>query len=373
MNWLKNFTDQPHQLFFTSSIIFALIIFTLTSFSLDGKTTLDFQTLHGFGVLFGVFTNAFMGFLITVIPRYTIGEEIEPKKYIPVWVSYQVGIILTLLGYILIGKLLVIITLFILSSIFYYNIKGGYYAPNGKKESYLLAFLLVIASLGLALELVSGTNLNIFLFWAYIVSLVFIIAQKMVPSFYASAMGETPWQKPKYIIEISMILFTLIGFSMQFDLDILQKIISVVAFGFFSYILFNLNIYKKSPPIVAILVVAFIWFWIGMLTLMIESLLSLNIPFLFSLHVIALGFIFNLFIGFGSRVIMGHAKPQLGIYTDKLTIFIFIMTQFVIVVRLISSFVSSNLMILTLQISLYFLVFILLLWFYRYGRILLRF
>jgi len=373
MNWIKNFIDQPHQLFFTSSIVFAFIVFLLTIFSLIGDTNIEFALLHGFGLIFAVFTNAFMGFLITVIPRYTISYEIESKIYVPLWIGYQIGLVFTLLNYLIVGKLIVIISLFILASIFYYNIKEGYFALNGKKESYLLAFLLIIASLGLALELVSGRSLNLLLFWSYIVSMVFIIAQKMVPSFYASSMRETPWQKPKYIIEISMLLFTLIGFSMQFELDILQKIASVLAFGFFSYIVFNLNIYKKSPPIVAILVIAFIWFWIGMLSLMIESLFSLSIPFLFSLHVIALGFIFNLFIGFGSRVIMGHAKPPRGIFTDKLTIFIFVFTQFVILVRLSSSFIPSNFMVLTLQISLYLLLFTLILWFYRYGRILLRF
>ena len=55
----------------------------LSTIILMFKTDLDFTLIHSFGLIYALFTNAFLGFLITVIPKYNAVLEIESKKYIP--------------------------------------------------------------------------------------------------------------------------------------------------------------------------------------------------------------------------------------------------------------------------------------------------
>lgn len=72
---------------------------------------------------------------------------------------------------------------------------------------------------------------------------------------------------------------------------------------------------------------ALIWLEIGFISLFLESIFETS-SLKLSLHIFAIGFVTNLLIGFGSRVVMGHAVPAQKIIADKITIFLFILTKF---------------------------------------------
>ena len=89
----------------------------------------------------------------------------------------------------------------------------------------------------------------------------------------------------------------------------------------------------------------------------------------------ALGFVLNLLIGFGSRVILGHSVPPQKITADKLTIILFGLVQIIVMTRIVSSLLfmgNSPLFngLLHLSSTLWIALFIL--WGLRYGKALLR-
>ena len=224
------------------------------------------------------------------------------------------------------------------------------------------------------MELILEQYLSLMIFFGYLVSLVFIVAQKMIPAFYSNHTQTPLWKKPKYLIDISSILFLSIGIALQFDMIIFLKISSFLAMIYFGYIIINLNIYKKTPPILAILVIAFLWLEIGFISLFLESIFEIQ-SLKLSLHIFALGFVTNLLIGFGSRVIMGHAVPAQKIFADKITVFLFFLTQVIVISRILASVIFINdinifMNILYLSSILWVVLFII--WTFRYGKIILR-
>lgn len=371
LSWFERFSDQPHQLFFASSIIFALYSMICTFLSLLGKN-LDFVLIHGFALNFGVFTNAFMGFLLTVIPKFSGAKKIEKRSYLSLWIIYEMAIFITLFLDINIGKVIVVLALFYLVQIFYSNIKSGF--ASDKSESFLLTFLLFLGAFLLLLELIFQGNFSLLIFYGYLLNMVFIVALKMIPNFYSMFTLKPKWQKPKYINFMAIFIFLLMGIFTQFEMIVWQKIISFVALIFFGFIIFKLNIFKKTVAILDILVLSFVWFYLGIIGFFIENVFEIYTLKL-SLHIFTLGFVLNLLIGFGSRVIMGHAVPAQKIEADKITIFLFVLTQFIVIFRLFGSlFYLGNFEFFIgffhLATTLWIVLFVL--WLFRYGKILLR-
>ncbi len=369
--WWDRFTSQAHQLYFTSAIFFAITVMVLTFISFLGKIPLEFSLIHSFGLNYAVFTNAFLGFLITVIPKYNASEVISKNRYLISWFSFQIGVVLSLIGFPILGKIIVSFTMFYFVKIFYEIIKKGR-IPN-KKDSIFINLVFLFGAIFLLLEVVFQTNLSLLIFFAYLISLVFLVALRMVPAFYSAYMQIAQWEKPKYIREISVTIFLILGLSLEFELQIV-KIVTFIAMVFFGYIVFKLNIYKKTPAIISILVLSFIWFEIGFIILFIESIFNLY-SLKLALHIFALGFVTTLLIGFGSRVVMGHAIPAQRIVADKLTIFIFVLTQIVVLSRITASILfleNSNIFMGFLHLSSMLWIVLFLIWSFRYARTLLR-
>ncbi len=370
-SWFERFSDQPHQLFFASTLFFAFYTMIGTFLSFIGKEV-NFSILHSFGLLFGVFTNAFLGFLITVIPKYSTSQVIRKQRYLPLWVLYQIGVILVLFDFVFLGKLITVTTLLLTVILFHNIILKGY--SIDKKESYLLTLLLFVASWILICEIAFKKDLSILIFYGYLLSTVFLVALKMVPNFYALYTQKPKWQKPKFTLEFSLILLFFIGIVLQFELIFFSKVIALIALGFFGYIIFNLNIYSKTPAIISILVVSFFWFYLGVVVYFLEAVLEIYTMKL-SLHIFALGFVLNLLIGFGSRVIMGHAVPAQKIVADKFTIALFVLLQVVIVSRILGSLLylsEYNFFMGFFHLSIILWIVLFLGWSIRYGKTILR-
>ncbi len=370
--WWDRFTSQSHQLYFTSSIFFAIVVMVLTFVSFLGKSPLEFSLIHGFGLNYAVFTNAFLGFLITVIPKFNGAKVISKEKYLKPWFIFQGGIVLSFLGASFLGKILVSFVMLYFVKVFYETIKEG--KASYKKDSIFLNLVFLFGAIFLLLEVLFQTNLSLLIFFGYLISLVFLVAQRMIPAFYGSYMKVMAWEKPKYIREISVMLFLGLGITLEFELLLILKLISFVAMLFFGYMVMNLNIYKKTPAIISILVVSFIWLEVGFIALFLESIYEVY-SLKLSLHIFALGFVATLLIGFGSRVVMGHAVPAQQIVADKITKFIFVLTQVIVISRTIASVLFLNdstvyMGILHLSSWLWIVMFII--WSIRYAKTLTR-
>jgi uncharacterized protein involved in response to NO len=370
-NWFERFVEQPHQLFFTTAIIFAFYTMFTTLLNFLGYS-FEFHVVHSFGLIFALFTNAFLGFLITVIPKYSASVKIEKNTYLIIWVLYQSGILLVFFDFIFLGKMIIASILLYTSIIFYKVINQGYSVE--RKESYLLTFFLILGALILLLEIIFQEDLSILLFYGYLLNIVFLIALKMVPNFYTMYTQRFKWEKPRYTLELSLLLLFSIGIASQFEFILFSKIVSFIALVFFGYIIFNLDIYTKTPAILTILVISFIWFYIGIVVYFIETILEIYTMKL-SLHILALGFVLNLFIGFGSRVTMGHAVPPQQIVADKFTQVLFLLMQVVIISRILGSvfyMAKFNFFIELFYISISLWIILFLGWSIRYGKTILR-
>lgn len=369
--WFQRFCEQPHQLFFSSTIFFAwyCMIASILSFS---AFEVDFSLYHGFGLNFAVFSNAFMGFLLTVIPKYSGAKKIEKRSYLSIWTFYQIGIFITLILNITVGKIIVVLTLLYLVFVLYKNIRSGF--AKEKNDSYLLTFLMFFGSFLLFLELIFENNLSILIFYGYLLNVVFVVALKMIPNFYSMFTLKAKWQKKRYINEIAVFLIFMMGYCSQFEFVVLSKLTAIFSLIFFAYIMLKLDIYTKTPAILSILIFSMIMFFVGVLGYFFESIFEVYTLKL-SFHIFALAFILNLLIGFGSRVVMGHAIPAQKIDADKITIFLFIFTQFIWIFRVLGSIFYLNNMEIFMKmfyISSFLWIFLFFIWSFRYGKTLLR-
>ena len=370
--WWQRFKSQPHQLFFISAIFFSILIMSLTSLILSGLLNLEFSLIHSFGLNYGLFTNAFLGFLITVIPKYNGTSQIKKEKYVLPWILFQIAILITIFVSAFIGKIFLALIMLYFSFIFYKIIKES--KASDKKDSIFLNAIFIFSALILIVEAVTSISLSYLIFYGYLLNTVFLVALRMVPMFYFNMMGGNPWKKPKYIREVAIVLFLLIGISYEFELTQFLKIVSFISFLFFAYVVFKLNFYKKAPAIVTIATYSFFWLLLGFAALFVEAffeLLSLKL----SLHIFAVGFITTLLIGLGSRVSLGHAIPAQPIKADKFTVYLFIFTQVIVLLRAVSSFgfmanISFFMDLLYISSISWILLFIL--WSLRYGKTLLR-
>ncbi|NVJ53859.1 MAG: NnrS family protein [Campylobacteraceae bacterium] len=371
-SWKERFCSQPHQMFFVSAIFFSIFIMIMTLFSLIGKISLEFSTIHGFGLNYAVFTNAFLGFLITVIPKYNAAPAIKEELYIKPWIILQGGFFIGLLINAQVGKLIVALIMFYFAKIFYSTIKEG--KALIKEDSIYLNSIFILGAVLLTIEALFTLNLSYLIFFAYLINMVYFVALRMIPGFYFTYTKINPWQKPKFIKPLSFVLITAVGISLQFDLKSLVMITSFLSFIFFTYVFIKLNMFKKTSAILQILVLGFAWFPLGFLGLFIESLLDGSILKL-GLHIFALGFVTTLLIGFGSRVSLGHAIPAQPIVADELTKWLFVLTQVLVFTRITASILvlnNSTMFMNILHLSATIWIFLFFAWTLKYGKYLLR-
>lgn len=117
-----------------------------------------------------------------------------------------------------------------------------------------------------------------------------------------------------------------------------------------------------------------IWFEIAYISLFIESIVTAY-SFKLSFHIFAIGFVTTLLIGFGSRVVMGHAVPPQAMVADKITISLFFLTQIVLISRVIVSisFIAHlDIFIIFLHLSSTLWIVMFIIWTSRYGKTLIR-
>jgi uncharacterized protein involved in response to NO len=360
---LEKFLEQPHQPFFISTIITAILALVFSILSYGGVFG-NFSDLHIFGLMYGVFANAFLGFLMTVIPRYTQSILIKQSHYIPIWIIFELGILLVF-GSFELGKLLVSASLFASSAIFTYTISKG--RVKNQKESIWVTFHIFTGAFIIILDYIFGISLGSVALWFFVLPLFFTIAQRMIFAFHRVFHNIQQNEIHPTLLAFFNILFWSIGICLNTNINpILFEIVLLVSI---IYLLIKSPIYKKSPPILMILTIGFSWLPVGIFVLILESIFNFDALKL-STHILTVGFGLTLLIGFGTRVILGHSGQK--IETDKIANMIFVATQFVIIFRIfvsIASFFVSNLTPL-IHTNLFLLALIFVIWGMKYGKVL---
>ena len=375
------FLSQPHQPFFTLAIFNALLMMVLFILSFKGfiRVYMPVINLHAYSLIYLVFTNAFTGFLFTTFPRFNRTKEIDKPYYTKIFHGNIIGTALFVFG-LLFSKALIFTAMAILCIAYLFiilkllNIYKSTTVQNKNDSFWILTAMMVgfISQLFFMISLYFSYFEKVAVlssFYLYLIFLAFSVAQRMIP-FFSHSMVQKNDDFPKFvfILLILKVLFILTSsLDFQIIIDILLSI--YLAKEFLRWKLHPFN----SQPILWILHLALFWlplgFMLSALTLVLEWISKMQFYFL-GIHLLALGFLTTLLIGFGTRVILGHSGQVPN--ADRFTIYLFYFTQIVVLSRALLS-ISIALgwkmgFLFDISTTLWITLFVA--WSYKYGKIL---
>ena len=350
--------SQPHQPFFLLAFVNAIVTMLIFMLSYKGVLHLGISpnTFHAYSMLYLIFTPAFTAFLFTTFPRFTSTPPIAKQIYMRVFSLFYLGAILFVLGSI-VSPLLSHAGMFLLFAghLYIFKILRGIYTSSQMPDNqdvfwihiamgmgvlshfiYVLSSLFYAPATGLAIEI--GIYLYLFM-------LTFTVAQRMVP-FFSHCMFTKNMNllKTVFVLLVAHVILEGIHTGLSFITDLL------LAFLIGKEILNWKFPFPNPNPLLWILHLALYWvpvaFLFGAMTNL-TSLFTATAFLQFDIHVLMLGFVLTILIGFGTRVTIGHSgnMMQAGMWEKVL----FNWTQVVVVMRLFVSLAAAfgwNFMIL---------------------------
>ena len=341
------FLSQPHQPFFILGIANAIVMVLVFALAHKGilSLELDTMTFHIYSLAFLLFNNVFLGFLFTTFPRFNQAQIIDKKVYTNIFYTNTLSSAMFILGnflsiYIVLGSML----LTLLSQIYSVNILHKIYkegmAPD-KSDSFwiLLANYFGLVGNVVLISSIYQPSLQTFgagiTFYLYLIFLAFSVGQRMIPFFsHSFAQKDIHFVKVVFTLFIAKVLFS------SFDIKIVEILIDLALATYMAREFLKWELHPfNSPSILWVLHLALFWlpvaFLLSALSLIAE--LSMDISFYFlNIHLLALGFLTTVLIGFGTRVTLGHSgqAPHGNSFDTKLFWFI----QVVVVLRALYSF-----------------------------------
>ena len=352
------FFSQPHQPFFILAFVNAIV--TMLIFLLSYKGVLNIaissSNFHAYGLTYLLFTPAFLAFLFTTFPRFSSTPIIEKKHYMNVFSLYYLGSAIFVLGSIAspvlsgIGMIMVFVG-HIMGALILKNI----YTTTTMEDKHDIYWILLAMVFGVFAHFIYifaqlfymplmglSTEISIYL---YLFLLTFSVAQRMVPFFSHSMVGRND-HLLKVVFSLLLLHILLEGIYTH------SSFIVDIALGLLvGKELLRWKLQFPNPnPLLWILHTALYWIPIAFLLGGLTNLVSLltGISFLaLDIHMLTLGFVFTILIGFGTRVTIGHSGNMMQ--ADKWTTYLFYWTQVVVGLRIFVSLLAAfgwNFMIL---------------------------
>lgn len=342
------FLSQPHQPFFVFGLLWAIVSMVLFTLSHKGIITLALaeNEFHLYSLAFIVFAQFFHGFLFTTFPRFCTAMAIPKEVYIRIVWLYQITAVLFFVGS-LVSELIVffaMVAVLFAQAMAIFTLHWVYRIGQSplKQDPY---WVLVAHAIAIVTHLFWVIAYGVSLLWDvqgwfplivpiivnfFLVFLTFAVAQRMIPFFSHSQEPKT-----KFFIEtvfgalIAKTLFAVFGFTVG------EALISLLLSLYLlrEFLRWKLHPFH-SPAIVWILHLALFWLpiglFVGAITQIIEMIYGLN--FLFAeIHLLVLGFLTTVLIGFGTRVTLGHSGQTP--HADKVAIALFWWTQILVLLR----------------------------------------
>ena len=392
-SWYKKFSSQPHQPFFTSGILFLILFMSLFVSVYSNFLVLDNSVLtyHAYTMVFVIFIQFFLGFLFVVFPRFLIQAEIQIQEYMKQFLLYffaSLGIFLTLIFYSKVTFIFQILMLIaqIMSFKLLYSIHKKSIVKVKEDTKWVLISLfsgLVFHSLFIisSLNFPYAYELSRFAidggFYLFLFMVIFVISQRMIPFF-------TTAKVPNYVanksVNLLTIIFSLLAFKvilLSFDNAKLNLLADIPLFIMITRELIKWKLpFFKSPAIMWVLFLGLYWIPVAFFVSIIEGLMAFYDPSIIFekavIHTMALGYFLTVLIGFGTRVILGHSGTTP--HASNFAIFIFIVVQFIALLRIFSSF-SFNFglnYVFFINLTAILLIIGLLVWSSKYITILLK-
>jgi uncharacterized protein involved in response to NO len=375
------FLSQPHQPFFLLGVVNAIIMMLIFALSYKGILSLaiDVKTFHVYSLTFLLFMNVFTGFLFTTFPRFNQSDVISKKYYVNTFLISSLGSVLFVTGSFIsteltvLGMLVTFVAQLLIVLKLHTIYKSGQ-APD-KKDSFwilnanyfgLFGNIFFMLSLYIPETLNAAINIS---FYLYIIFLAFSVGQRMIPFFSHSFA-----QKNENFVKIIFTLFLAKALLSSLEIIYAEILIDLIL-GVYMLIEFKRWELKpfESPAILWVLHLALFWlptaFLLSAISLTAEIFLDTSFYFL-NTHLLAIGFLTTVLIGFGTRVTLGHSgQPPHG---DKLATIIFIFIQVVVIGRALFSlnvaFGWGLDFLFDISFTLWLILFVV--WGLRYGKVL---
>jgi uncharacterized protein involved in response to NO len=340
------FFSQPHQPFFILGVANAIVMMLVFALSYKGIFSLELSStiFHVYSLVYLVFTNVFVGFLFTTFPRFNQTQVIQKQFYTNIFYANALGAVLFLVGA-FVSHILVVaaMTLLLVSEVFIVKQLHSIYkqgmAPD-KSDSFwilntsyfgLLANILFV--LGEFFPQLQSSAINI-AFYLYLIFLAFSVGQRMIPFFsHSFAQKNENFVKIIFVLFIAKSIFSASGITQG------EIVVDLILSGYMAREFYRWELHPfNSPAILWVLHLALAWlplaFLLSAISLTAELLLQTSFYFL-NIHLLAIGFLTTVLIGFGTRVTLGHSgQPPHG---DALATKIFIFIQFVVLARALFS------------------------------------
>jgi len=377
------FFSQPHQPFFLLAFVNAIVTMLIFMLSFKGVLHLGIapSTFHAYSMFYLVFTPAFTAFLFTTFPRFTATPAIPQAAYMKVFSLFYLGAVLFVLGSI-VSPLLSHAGMFLLfagHTMVFMTLRRIYKTttmPDTHDVFWILTamgwgllshFIFIVASLFYMPLMGLATEIAVYL---YLFLLTFSVAQRMVP-FFSHVMHEKNMTLLRNVFVLLLLHVILEGIytNSSFIVDLLLAYI-------IGKEVLSWNLPFPNPnPLLWILHLALYWVPVAFVFGAMANLTKMltHTTFLqLDIHVLMLGFVFTMLIGFGTRVTIGHSgnMMQAGMWEKVL----FNWTQVVVVMRLFVSVAAAfgwNFMILfDISATAWMLMFIL--WGIRFFAVLIN-
>lgn len=341
------FFSQPHQPFFVLAFVNAIATMLIVLLSYNDIIHLALSTVgfHIYALTYLMLTPAFLAFLFTTFPKFTSTSALKKTHYIRIFSLFYMGSAIFLLGSIVTpvfsGIAVVIIFIGHLMGVL---VLRKIYKTTTMEDKQDVFWILLAMSFGLLshfLFLIAAffyeplmglsTEISVYL---YIFLLTFSVAQRMVP-FFSHSMTEKN-------IKLLPIVFLLLIFHILLEgtLTNASFIIDLILAYVIGKEILRWKLQFPNPnPLLWILHTALYWVPVGFLLGAVSNFITLVSGTYFlalDTHVILLGFIVTILIGFGTRVTLGHSGNTMQ--ADYTTTLLFYWTQVVVILRILTSF-----------------------------------
>lgn len=355
--WYKKFSSQPHQPFFTSGILFLILFMMLFTASYSNILILDTSvlTFHAYTMVFVIFIQFFLGFLFVVFPRFLIQAEIVIKEYMNQFILYfisSLGILLSIIFYsdvVFIFQIMMLIAQVLSFKLLYSIHKKSIVKVKDDTKWVLISFfaglifhiLFIISNINFPFS----HHLSKFAinggFYLFIFMVIFVISQRMIPFFTTAKAPNYIANKSKNLLEIIFALLIFKVVLLSFDNVKLNLLADIPLFVMITRELIKWKLpFFKVPAIMWVLYLGLYWIPVAFFVSIIEGIMAFYDPSIIFekavIHTMALGYFLTVLVGFGTRVILGHSGTTP--HANNFAIFIFVVIQFIALLRIFSSF-----------------------------------
>ncbi|BBG66332.1 NnrS protein [Hydrogenimonas sp.] len=342
------FLSQPHQPFFLTGIVWAVLAMLFFTAGYRGilPFTIDTTFFHAYSMIYIVISHFFHGFLLTTFPRFCMSAPVPRQIYLKLFGIYETGGVLFFIGALFYAPAALAGTALILAghALVVSNFRQIYLA-GGSPEKRDPFWLLIAHLTGLAVHLLFVAALALDLlgidlqwqnglysggFYLYLIFLTFTVAQRMIP-FFSHVMAD----KPTYFLPLVYAALALKTIFIAVGSDLMDAAVTLVLALYLlkEFLGWKLPVFS-SPAILWILHMGLFWLPAALLIDAVTTLARvwMQTSFVFGgMHLAAIGFMVTILIGFGTRVTLGHSGQVP--HADRLTIALFWFTEAVVLAR----------------------------------------